>query len=101
MAAPAGRAAQQAVAQGAVPAAAEAAEMARETPLARPAIGALLPEILTVAIAAIGANKLRSLLTMLGVIIGVGAVITMVALGEGARKSVEARINALGTDVLT
>ena len=47
------------------------------------------------------ANKLRSLLTMLGVIIGVGAVITMVALGEGARKSVEARINALGTDVLT
>jgi putative ABC transport system permease protein len=80
--------------------AAEAAEMARNT-LARPPIGALLPEILTVALAAIAANKLRSLLTMLGVIIGVGAVITMVALGEGARKSVEARINALGTDVLT
>jgi putative ABC transport system permease protein len=75
--------------------------MARDRSLARPAIGALLPEILTVAIAAIAANKLRSLLTMLGVIIGVGAVITMVALGEGARKSVEARINALGTDVLT
>ena len=74
--------------------------MARDT-LGRPAIGALLPEILTVAVAAIAANKLRSLLTMLGVIIGVGAVITMVALGEGARKSVEARINALGTDVLT
>ncbi len=67
----------------------------------RPPIGALLPEILGVAMAAIGANKLRSLLTMLGVIIGVGAVITMIALGQGARRAVEERIAALGTDVLS
>ena len=69
--------------------------------LRRPPIGALLPEIMGVALAAINANKLRSLLTMLGVIIGVGAVITMIALGEGARRAVEARIASLGTDVLT
>jgi putative ABC transport system permease protein len=84
---------------------AEAPEMApippRDPSLARPALGALLPEILSVAVTAIAANKLRSLLTMLGVIIGVGAVITMVALGEGARRAVEARIESLGTDVLT
>ncbi len=69
--------------------------------LRRPPIGALLPEIMAVSLAAINANKLRSLLTMLGVIIGVGAVITMIALGEGARRAVEARIASLGTDVLT
>ena len=42
----------------------------------------LLGEIIQVALAAIRANKLRSFLTMLGIIIGVGAVITMVALGS-------------------
>ena len=44
---------------------------------------------------------LRSLLTMLGIIIGVGAVITMVALGTGAQKAVEERIAALGANVFT
>jgi len=44
----------------------------------------LLGEIIVVALEALRANKLRSLLTMLGIIIGVGAVITMVALGSGA-----------------
>ncbi len=58
-------------------------------------------EILRVAMDAIRANKLRSALTMLGIVIGVGAVITMVALGEGAQRQVEARIAALGTNVLT
>jgi putative ABC transport system permease protein len=67
----------------------------------RPPLGALLPEILGVSFAAIGANKLRAFLTTLGVIIGVGAVITMIALGQGARHAVEERINALGTDILT
>ncbi|MGH7537674.1 MAG: ABC transporter permease [Gemmatimonadales bacterium] len=61
----------------------------------------LLDEIVRVALQAIRANKLRSLLTALGIIIGVGAVITMIALGTGARKSVEERILALGPTLLT
>jgi putative ABC transport system permease protein len=61
----------------------------------------LLGEIILVALSAIRANKLRSLLTMLGIIIGVGAVITMVALGTGAQKSVQDRIQALGPTLLT
>ena len=58
-------------------------------------------EILRVAMDAIRANKLRSFLTMLGIVIGVGAVITMVALGEGAQRQVEDQIASLGTNVLT
>ena len=58
-------------------------------------------EILRVAMDAIRANKLRSFLTMLGIVIGVGAVITMVALGEGAQRQVENQIESLGTNVLT
>jgi putative ABC transport system permease protein len=61
----------------------------------------LLLEIWAVAIQAIRANKLRSFLTMLGIIIGVGAVITMVALGTGAQKAVETQIQSLGTNLLT
>jgi len=61
----------------------------------------LLDEIISVALQAIRANKLRSLLTMLGIIIGVGAVITMIALGSGAQKSVQDRIQALGPTLLT
>ncbi len=62
--------------------------------------GMLVGETISVAFQAIRANKLRSLLTMLGIVIGVGAVITMVALGSGAQKAVEDRINALGADLL-
>ncbi len=61
----------------------------------------LITEILRVALAAIRANKLRSFLTALGIIIGIASVITMVALGEGAQRSVEARLRTLGTNVLT
>jgi putative ABC transport system permease protein len=61
----------------------------------------LLAEIFQVALQAIRANKLRSFLTMLGIIIGVGAVITMVALGSGAQKAVQARIQALGPTLLS
>ncbi|WP_224247816.1 ABC transporter permease [Hyalangium gracile] len=61
----------------------------------------MILEILWVALDAIVANKLRSLLTMLGVVIGIAAVITMVALGEGAQRSVEARLMTLGANVLT
>jgi putative ABC transport system permease protein len=61
----------------------------------------LFGEIFNVALGAIRANKLRSLLTMLGIVIGVGAVITMVALGSGAQQSVQERIQALGTNLLS
>ena len=45
-------------------------------------------------------NRMRSLLTSLGVIIGVGSVIVMVALGEGSQRAIEARITAMGTNLL-
>jgi putative ABC transport system permease protein len=61
----------------------------------------LVKDLLTVAIDAIRINKLRSMLTMLGIIIGVAALITMVSLGTGAQRSVQARIEALGPDLLT
>jgi len=61
----------------------------------------LLGETVAVALQAIRANMLRSVLTMLGIIIGVGAVITMVALGSGAQKAVQDRIAALGANVFT
>ncbi len=61
----------------------------------------LLGETVAVALSSIRSNALRSILTMLGIIIGVGAVITMVALGTGAQKAVEARIAALGANVFT
>jgi len=61
----------------------------------------LLGETIGVALGALRANKLRSFLTMLGVVIGVGAVIAVVALGRGAQQSVNARISALGTTLLT
>ncbi len=57
-------------------------------------------EILTIAFDALIRNKMRSLLTMLGVIIGVGAVIAMIAIGQGASFSVESQIASLGQNVL-
>jgi len=61
----------------------------------------LYGETVQVALEALQANKLRSFLTMLGIVIGVGAVIAMVALGRGAQQSVKDRIAALGTTLLT
>jgi putative ABC transport system permease protein len=59
-----------------------------------------LSESFLTALAALLANKLRALLTMLGIIIGVAAVITMIAIGEGAQQSVMERIQALGSNLL-
>lgn len=53
-----------------------------------------------IAVRALGRNKLRSFLTMLGIIIGVGAVIAMVAIGEGAKALVRQQIASLGTNLL-
>jgi len=61
----------------------------------------LLFEIVMVAMAAVRANVLRSVLTTLGIVIGIAAVITMVALGEGAQQRVEEQINRMGTSILT
>ena len=57
-------------------------------------------EVLQIAFAALRANVLRSLLTMLGIVIGVAAVIAMIALGDGAQESVRDRIAKLGTTTL-
>ena len=56
---------------------------------------------LLVALDAIRTNALRSILTTLGIIIGVAAVIAMVALGEGAERRVQGEIERMGTNVLT
>lgn len=56
--------------------------------------------ILRVALKSLSANKLRTLLSMLGIIIGVGAVISMLALGTGAQKQVLSSMQAMGTDML-
>ena len=59
-----------------------------------------LTEVVRVALDGLRANPLRSLLTALGIIIGVAAVITMVALGSGAQRAVQDRIEALGPTLL-
>ncbi|WP_433532396.1 ABC transporter permease [Micromonospora sp. CA-263727] len=58
-------------------------------------------EILRFAVRGVTANKLRSALTMLGVLIGVGAVILLVAVGNGSARQIADRIAALGTNTLT
>jgi len=58
-------------------------------------------EAIRVALTSVKANKLRSVLTMLGVIIGVGSVITMIGIGRGARADIEDRIRSMGTNLLT
>ena len=57
--------------------------------------------IFRVAFKALGRNKLRTALTMLGMIIGVAAVIAMVALGVGAQEGIEASIQSAGTNLIT
>jgi len=60
-----------------------------------------LTNILRVAFRALRRNKLRSVLTALGIIIGVAAVITMVSIGNGAKAQIEAQVAALGRNILT
>jgi putative ABC transport system permease protein len=55
---------------------------------------------LRIALAALRVNKLRSALTMLGIIIGVGAVIAMTAIGAGAQARVEDQIKSLGSNLI-
>ena len=53
-----------------------------------------------IALDAIRSNKLRSFLTVLGIVIGVASVIALMAIGRGAQKSVTQRIEGLGTNLL-
>jgi putative ABC transport system permease protein len=53
-----------------------------------------------VALMALGRNKMRSFLTALGIIIGVGAVIAMISIGQGAKAAVEERFSSMGTNLL-
>ena len=55
---------------------------------------------LRIALKALNRNKMRTILTMLGMIIGVGAVITMVGLGTGARTTIEDRVKSAGTNMI-
>ncbi len=56
--------------------------------------------LLTMATSSILKNKMRTMLTMLGIVIGVGAVIVMVAVGHGAQSQIEAQIKNLGTNLI-
>jgi putative ABC transport system permease protein len=56
--------------------------------------------VFRIALKALGRNKMRTALTMLGMIIGVAAVITMVALGTGAQSSIESQIQSAGTNMI-
>src|SRR5258706_6941226 len=56
--------------------------------------------IIRVAFRALVRNKMRAALTMLGIIIGVSAVIAMVSIGQGAQASVQAQIESIGTNLL-
>jgi putative ABC transport system permease protein len=58
------------------------------------------PEILRIALAGVAANKLRSGLTILGMTIGVAAVIILVAVGNGSKVAIQSSINSLGSNVL-
>ncbi|OHB38440.1 MAG: multidrug ABC transporter substrate-binding protein [Planctomycetes bacterium RIFCSPLOWO2_12_FULL_39_13] len=59
-----------------------------------------IPPLFKIALRAIMRNKLRSFLTVLGIVIGVGAVIAMVSIGQGAKVMVEKQLESLGTNVL-
>src|SRR5688572_2219105 len=59
-----------------------------------------LRDIQTMALHALGKNKVQTALTMLGIVIGVSAVIAMVSLGQGAQKLVEQQVAGMGQNVL-
>ena len=58
------------------------------------------PMTFRIAYKALGRNKMRSSLTMLGIIIGVGAVIAMIAIGSGAKARIQEQIASMGSNLL-
>ena len=71
-----------------------------ETPARLPEAWSFIRMALTAALRGIGRNKLRSALTMLGIFIGVAALIAMLAVGEGAQAALKAQLESLGTNLL-
>ena len=57
--------------------------------------------LIRIALRALQRNKLRAFLTMLGIIIGVGAVITMMSIGEGSKQSIQASLSSMGSNMIT
>src|ERR1051326_4907767 len=57
--------------------------------------------LIQIALRALQRNKLRAFLTMLGIIIGVGAVIAMVAIGQGSKKSIQDQLSSMGSNMIT
>ncbi|MFA6879523.1 MAG: ABC transporter permease, partial [Bacteroidales bacterium] len=53
-----------------------------------------------IALKSIASNKLRTFLTMLGIVIGVGSVITMLAIGQGSKKSIQSQISKMGSNMI-
>ena len=56
--------------------------------------------LLKIALRAIAANKMRSFLTALGIIIGIASVITMLAVGQGTKRSIQANISEMGSNMI-
>ena len=61
----------------------------------------VLLESLRMAFASLRQNPLRAVLTILGIVIGVGAVVALTSIGSGSTRAVENRFNAFGTDTVT
>ena len=59
-----------------------------------------LYNLFKIAIKALGNNKMRGFLTMLGIIIGVGSVITMLAIGAGSKQSIREQISEMGSNMI-
>src|SRR6266542_3656721 len=59
-----------------------------------------LYNLLRIALKALQRNKLRAFLTMLGIIIGVGSVITMVAIGQGSKQSIRSQLSGMGSNMI-
>ncbi|MBI5246883.1 MAG: ABC transporter permease [Elusimicrobia bacterium] len=85
---------------GHAPVRAAAAATLESVPLPRELTREELIEHVRSALGAIRANKLRSALSMLGILIGVTAVIAMLAIGKGAQKSVETQLSSLGSNLI-
>src|SRR5262249_45203056 len=66
----------------------------------RAALLAGFPEAMRMALRALRTNIFRTILTLLGIVIGVGSVVSMMAIGEGAKQQVVAQISAMGTNLL-